>query len=95
MYNTLTQLARKISADEANIPTTSAETILSNSLNVFYTVSGIVAVIVIVVAGIMYATSGGNQESTKKARNMILYTAVGLVVIFGAFAITNFVIGRL
>ncbi len=80
---------------EVNIPhaLTDAE-ILTNVLNIAYFLAGLIAVIVIIVAGIMYVTSAGNSASITKAKNLILYSIVGLVVIIAAFGVTNFVIGR-
>lgn len=68
-----------------------AESILSNGLNIFYFVAGIASVIVIIIAGYMYATSAGNPQTTSKAKNAILYSVIGLVVIIFAFAITHFI----
>lgn len=77
-----------------NIPELTGDQILQNGLNLAYFIAGVIAVIVIVVGGIMFATSAGDQGNVTKAKNLILYAVVGLVVIFAAFAITNFVIGR-
>ena len=95
----LVQLAVKLTAGdgdgEVNIPhTTSADQILINGLNLLYFVAGLVAVIVIVVAGITYATSSGDSGKVTKAKNMILYAVVGLVIVLTAFTVTNFVSGR-
>ncbi len=78
---------------QVNIPTISAEQVVQNALNIMYMLMGIIAVIVIIVAGIMYSTSGGDSGRVSKAKNMILYAVIGIVVIIAAFAITNFVIG--
>jgi len=72
----------------------SADQILTNFLNTFYVVAGIVAVIVIVIAGYMYVTSQGDSSAVTKAKNAILYAVIGLVVIILAFSITWFIIGR-
>lgn len=53
---------------------------------------GIVAVIVIIIGGIMYITSAGDPGKTKKAKDTILYAAIGLIICALSFAITNFVI---
>lgn len=57
-----------------------------------YIVAGMVAVIVIVIGGIRYATSAGDSGSVQTAKNTIQYAVVGLVVIIMAAAITDFVI---
>ena len=41
---------------------------------------GLVAVIMIVIGGIKYATSGGDASGTKSAKDTILYAVIGLVV---------------
>lgn len=77
-----------------NVPMITGGEVLTNALNLTYFIAGAVAVIVIIVGGIMYATSGGNSGSVGKAKNMILYSVVGIIVIIVAFAITNFVLGK-
>lgn len=62
-------------------------------LNTVYLIAGMVAVLVIVIAGYMFVTSNGNADRVKRARFMILGAAVGLVVIAMAFLITQLVIG--
>jgi len=90
----LLQFAQKLSADDVNIPKLTGEQVLQNGLNITYFLAGIIAVIVIIVGGIMYATSSGDSGRVGKAKNLILFSVIGLVIIFAAFAITNFVIGR-
>jgi glucan phosphoethanolaminetransferase (alkaline phosphatase superfamily) len=51
-----------------------------------------VAVIVIIIAGITYTTSGGDAALVTKAKNTLLYAVVGLVVAILAYAIVNYVI---
>jgi hypothetical protein len=75
------------------IPVLTGEQILQNILNTAYFIMGIIAVIVIIIAGITYATSAGDSAKVTKAKNQILYAVIGIVVILSAFAITNFIIG--
>lgn len=70
-------------------------TVAWNSLlNTVYSIAGIVAVLVIIVAGIYYATSNGDASNVQRAKNAILYSVIGIIVIIMAFTITQFVIGR-
>tara|TARA_B100001105_G_scaffold254789_1_gene251623 strand:+ start:2231 stop:2518 length:288 start_codon:yes stop_codon:yes gene_type:complete len=94
MKTFLLQLAQTISADEAGIPALSANDVLGNILNTVYFLAAIVAVIVIIVAGLSYSTSGGDSGKITKAKNQILFAVIGLVAVLAAFAITNFVIGQ-
>jgi hypothetical protein len=70
---------------------------LSNNLetvvNVLLFVLGAIAVIMIVIGGIRYATSNGDAGSIKGAKDTILYSVIGLVVAILAYAIVNFVLG--
>lgn len=65
---------------------------LNTIINVVVGVVGFVAVAMIVIGGISFATSQGDSAKTTKARNTILYGVVGLVVALLAFAIVNFVL---
>lgn len=79
---------------DVNIPTLSGDQVLHNALNITYSLGATVAIIVIIIGGITYATSAGDSANITKAKNMILYAVIGLGVVIAAFAITNFVIGR-
>jgi len=63
-------------------------------VNTLLYVLGAVSVLVIIVAGIMYTTSVGDPALITKAKNILLYAVVGLVVAISAYAIVNFVISR-
>ena len=84
----------KLPAAKLGIPKGDANSVLSNGLDIVYFVAGIAAIIVIIIAGIMYTISGGDAGQTKAAKETILYAVVGLVVILMAFTITGFVTGR-
>ncbi|MEI8072929.1 MAG: pilin [Candidatus Saccharibacteria bacterium] len=61
--------------------------------NTLLYVLGIIAVIMIIVGGLRYALSGGNENATRGAKDTILYAVIGLVVASLAFAIVNYVLG--
>jgi hypothetical protein len=56
---------------------------------------GAIALIIIILAGIRFITSQGNPDNLAKARNTIIFAAVGLAVSLGALTIVTFVVGRL
>ena len=66
--------------------------ILTTVINVIVGAIGFIAVVMIVIGGISFATSQGDSGKVAKARNTILYGVVGLVVALLAFAIVNFVL---
>jgi uncharacterized membrane protein YidH (DUF202 family) len=53
----------------------------------------IVALIYIILSGLRIMTSEGNQTKLDTNRNRLLYVAVGLVVVAGAYVAWNFVLG--
>ena len=63
-------------------------------INLVLKIAGIVAVIVIVIAGINYSLSSGDPAKTASAKNTILYAVIGLVIISSAIAITGYIIGK-
>ena len=64
-------------------------------INAVLFIIGIVAVVMIVLGGIGYATSQGDPGKVKKGKDTILYGIIGLVVALLAFAIVNFVLGAI
>jgi hypothetical protein len=56
---------------------------------------GVVAVVIIIYAGFMWMTAGGNDEKVGKAKKTLMAGLIGLVIILLAYAIATFVIARL
>lgn len=90
-YKTLFNFAALIDRNAAGIPSASSFSI-KNILNAAYLWAGIIAVVVIVIAGFLYVFSRGEAQQVARAKNAILGAVVGLVIIILAFAITNIVI---
>lgn len=64
-------------------------------INVLLFIIGAAAVIMIIIGGIRYVVSGGDQGAVTGAKNTILYAVVGLVIAIMAYAIVNFVVTKL
>ncbi len=64
-------------------------------INVALGFLGIIAVVIVLVGGFKYMISGGNEEKTSEAKNLIVSGIIGLAIILSAWAITSFVIGQL
>lgn len=65
---------------------------ITSTINTLLMVLGIFAVIIIIIAGVRFATSNGDPGAIKSAKNAILYACIGLVVAMLAFVIVNYVI---
>jgi hypothetical protein len=61
-------------------------------INILSWVVGVVSVIMIIIAGFKYVTSGGNDTQVTGAKNTILYAIVGLVIVALAQVIVRFVL---
>ncbi|MFZ3009986.1 MAG: TrbC/VirB2 family protein [Candidatus Microsaccharimonas sp.] len=66
--------------------------VVKTVVNVLLYVIGVISVLMIIIGGIMYATSAGEAGRIKTAKDTILYAIVGLAVAFFAFAIVNWVL---
>jgi hypothetical protein len=63
--------------------------------NILLFIIGAIAVIMLIVGGIRYVVSSGDQTAVTNAKNTILYAIIGIVVAFLAYAAVNFVTGQL
>ncbi|MEJ0072789.1 MAG: TrbC/VirB2 family protein [Candidatus Saccharibacteria bacterium] len=58
------------------------------------TIAGIAAVIIIIIAGLQFITSGGDAQKVAGARNAILGSVIGIVIIVSAESIILFVVSK-
>lgn len=65
---------------------------IKSIVNLMLFILGAIAVIMIIIGGIRYATSNGDPGSIKGAKDTILYAVIGLIVAILAYAIVNFVV---
>jgi len=65
-----------------------------NVVNTLLYIAGIIAVVMVIISGIRMISSRGEPESVAKGRQILMYSIIGLVVVIGAFAIVNFVLGQ-
>lgn len=63
--------------------------------NILLFLIGAISVIMLIIGGIRYVVSGGDQGAITSAKNTILYAIVGIVVAFLAFAAVSFVTQQL
>ncbi len=74
---------------------TDLTTVFRTVVNIMLFIVGAVAVIMLVIGGLRYVTSNGDQNAVSGAKNTILYAIIGIVVAFLAFAAVSFVTGQL
>ncbi len=58
-------------------------------------VLGIIAVLLILYAGMKYLSSNGDPEKIDTVRKILISATIGLVIILSAYALTNFILSKL
>lgn len=56
---------------------------------------GVLLVLYIIWAGFLWMTAAGEAKNVDKAKTMIKQSVIGIIIIFAAYAITNFVMANL
>ena len=72
------------------------DVIVNNILNFLFRIAVVLVPLMAVVAGFMFVTAGGSPDQINKARNIIIWTAVGLGILLlskGILAIINQLLG--
>lgn len=67
------------------------ECIVKNILNIAVRFAGVAALVMIILGGFQYLTSGGNPENTKKAQSTITWGIAGIAVLLGSWLILKFI----
>jgi hypothetical protein len=71
------------------------DSLVNDVVNVLTAVIGVISVIMIMIAGFKYVTSGGDANKVSSAKDTILYAVIGIVVVVFAQVIVKFVINKL
>jgi hypothetical protein len=74
--------------------TTSFQALLEKIINIFTVVVGVIAVVMIIVGGLRYITSGGEASKVGGAKTTIIYALIGLVVVALAQVVVHFVLNQ-
>ena len=75
-------------------PLTGLNGVLYRISTIVAVIAGVIAVIMIIVAGLRYVTSGGDAQKAAEAKKTILGAIIGIVVILAAQTIITFVVRR-
>lgn len=65
--------------------------VVGGIVNILLFVVGVGAVIMLIIGGLRYVTSGGDAQAATSAKNTIIYSIIGLILAVAAYAIANFV----
>lgn len=68
--------------------------IIKTVADIVAVITGVFAVINIILGGFLFATAGGNSENIANARRRIVASLVGLIIVVLAWTITRFIVNR-
>lgn len=68
------------------------QALIGRVINSVLGIVGSLALLMFVYGGLIWMTSSGNQEKVKKGRDTLVWAAIGLVIIFSAYALTRVLI---
>lgn len=71
-----------------------ANSLVNDIVNVLLYIVGALSVVMIIIGGLFYVTANGDSGNITKAKNTIMYSIIGLVVAFLAYAIVNWVVDK-
>ncbi len=80
----------EIEADQNDI-----YSLIGQTVSVFLSILGIIFLILMLYGGYTYMLAAGDQGKVEKAINIIRRGIIGLLITFGAYALTQFVLFRL
>ena len=82
-------------AKTSDMPTNLTGTggVIDNVTSTILAVLGFLAVIMLIIGGVKYATSAGDSKKVTDAKNTILYAIIGLVICLLSYAIVKWVLG--
>jgi len=69
--------------------------IIGRIVNVILGLLGVILLFIVLYAGFLWMTAGGNEETVGKAKKWMLNGVIGLIIVLLAYAIANFVIVKL
>lgn len=62
--------------------------------NLVAAITGPIALLSLVAGGLMYILAGGEEEKMNKAKKLITWSLIGIIIIYGAFAIVSTFVAR-
>lgn len=92
MANAANQVQSGVNQVGGDDNTTQLPEFITSIINVMLYIIGSIAVLMIIIGGIRYVTSNGDQANVKAAKDTIFYAVIGLILAVLAYAIVNFVI---
>jgi len=80
-------------ADAAKLPkdATPIQSRVGSIVGIALSFVGVIFLILMIYAGVMWMTAAGNETQVSKAKDIIIASVIGLVIVLSAYAITYFI----
>ena len=75
--------------------TNMVKTTIKDIINILLFLIGMIAVLMIVIAGFRFVTSNGDANTVSSAKNTIIYAVIGIVIAIMSYAIVNFILDNI
>lgn len=95
IFGFLVKTAQAVSTTNLNNPLGSIETpqvLIGKLINSALGIVGSITLLMFVYGGFIWMTSSGSSDKIKKGKDIILWSAIGLAVIFSSYALVALVI---
>lgn len=79
----------------ANLGNEDLMTIIGRIINIVLSVLGVIFLILLVYAGAIWMTAGGDDKKIDKAKKILINAVVGIMIILSAYALSTFVLNLL
>ena len=73
----------------------SIEETVSKAINAILGLTGMIFFVYMIYGGYLWMTANGKEENVEKAKHIIRNSIIGLVIILGAYAISNYVVSAM
>ncbi|HLD19816.1 MAG TPA: pilin [Patescibacteria group bacterium] len=80
---------KELDTPQYQTPTSGTETI-ARIINIVLGFLGLIALVLFIIGGFQWMTSGGNEDKTSAAKKLMISAVIGLVIILAAAVISNF-----
>lgn len=67
----------------------SPQTIIGRLVQAFLSITGVIAMVYIIIGGMRIIFAAGNEEQVKRGKMTLLWAVLGLIIAFGGFIIVN------
>ncbi len=81
---------------ENPLTATSFEAIVGNGINFIFKIAVVLAPLMVIIGGFLLLTAGGSIQQIDQAKKLLLWTAIGFLVVLlsrGILAIINLILG--